>query len=68
MHRNVWLNQYSSQLLPIVALIGLRLFVGLGDRFLRLVTKPKKDPMQVSRLLTSRNLPFWLHTSTGRMP
>ena len=56
--RNVWLNQYSSQLLPILALIGLRLFVGLGDRFLRLVTKPKKDPMQASRLLTRRNSPF----------
>ena len=48
LHRNVWLNQYSSQLLPIVALIALRVFVGLGDSFLRLVTKPKKDPMQVS--------------------
>lgn len=44
--RNVWLNQYSSQLLPIVALVALRVFVGLGDAFLRLVTKPKKDPMQ----------------------
>ena len=49
----MWLNQYSSQLLPIVALIGLRVFVGLGDRFLRLVTKPKKDPMQVSRRFVS---------------
>ena len=47
--RNVWLNQYSSQLLPIVALVALRVFVGLGDAFLRLVTKPKKDPMQASR-------------------
>ena len=46
--RNVWLNQYSSQLLPIVALVALRVFVGLGDAFLRLVTKPKKDPMQAS--------------------
>ena len=46
--RSVWLNQYSSQLLPIVALVALRVFVGLGDAFLRLVTKPKKDPMQAS--------------------
>ena len=52
---NVWLNQYSSQLLPILALIGLRLFVGLGDRILRLVTKPKKDPMQARRPLTPRH-------------
>ena len=51
MCRNVWLNQYSGQLLPIIALIGLRVSVGLGDRFLRIVTKPKKDPMQVSQLL-----------------
>ncbi len=56
--RNVWLNQYSSQLLPIVALIGLRVFVGLGDRFLRLVTKPKKDPMQASRPLICCDTPF----------
>ena len=47
MCRNVWLDQYSSQLLPIVALLALRVFVGLGDAFLKLVTKPKKDPMQV---------------------
>ena len=44
----MWLNQYSSQLLPIVALVALRVFVGLGDSFLRLITKPKKDPMQAS--------------------
>ena len=51
MCRNVWLNQYSGQLLPIIALVGLRVIVGLGDKFLRLVTKPKKDPMQASQQL-----------------
>ena len=43
----MWLNQFSGQLLPIVALVALRVFVGLGDAFLKLVTKPQKDPMQV---------------------
>ena len=59
--RNVWLNQYSSQLLPIVALIGLRVFVGLGDRFLRLVTKPKKDPMQASGPLVLCHFSLYCH-------
>ena len=62
--RNVWLNQYSSQLLPIVALVALRVFVGLGDAFLRLVTKPKKDPMQArSQRSHASN---WCHACAGR--
>lgn len=46
--RFVWLNQYADQFLPIVALVGLRVIVGLGDKLIKLVTKPKKDPMQVT--------------------
>ncbi len=45
--RFVWLNQYADQFLPIVALVGLRVIVGLGDKLLKAVTRPKKDPMQV---------------------
>lgn len=52
--RFVWLNQYADQFLPIVALVGLRVIVGLGDKLLKLVTRPKKDPMQV-RFITSSN-------------
>ena len=44
--RFVWLNQYADQFLPILALIALRIIVGVGDSFLKVVTRPKKDPMQ----------------------
>lgn len=46
MCRYVWLNEYSGQILPIVALIALRLVVGAGDFLLKKFGKKKKDRMQ----------------------
>ena len=57
MRRYVWLNQYADQFLPIVALVVLRVVVGLGDSFLRAVTRPKKDPMQARHIGAEPLLP-----------
>lgn len=39
----VWLNEYSSQFLPILGLLALRLVVGAGEWVLRKVGKEKKS-------------------------
>lgn len=39
----VWLNQYQSQFLPILGLLGLRMVVGAGEWLLRKVGKEKKS-------------------------
>lgn len=44
--RYVWLNEYSSQFLPILGLLGLRLVVGVGDWLIKKFGKKKKDRMQ----------------------
>lgn len=46
MCRYVWLNEYSGQLLPILALIALRGVVGIGDYLIKRFGKKKKDRMQ----------------------
>ncbi|KAL3137049.1 hypothetical protein ABBQ32_006634 [Trebouxia sp. C0010 RCD-2024] len=42
----VWLNEYSGQILPILALIALRVVVGAGDFLIQKFGKKKKDKMQ----------------------
>jgi cell division protease FtsH len=42
----VWLNQYSTQFLPIVGLLALRLVVGAGDWVLRKLGREKKSAEQ----------------------
>lgn len=44
--RYVWLNEYSGQILPILALIALRVVVGAGDFLIQKFGKKKKDKMQ----------------------
>lgn len=44
--RYVWLNQYVSQFLPILGLLGLRVVVGVGDWLIKKFGKKKKDRMQ----------------------
>jgi hypothetical protein len=44
--RLVWLNIFAEQFLPIVALLALRVVVGIGDSIIRRFTKPKKGAMQ----------------------
>lgn len=39
----VWLNQYQSQFLPILGLLGLRMVVGAGEWLLRKLGKEKKS-------------------------
>ena len=39
----VWLNQYSTQFLPIIGLLALRLVVGAGEWVLKKVGKQKKS-------------------------
>lgn len=43
--RYVWLNEYSGQFLPILALIALRVVVGVGDFLIKKFGKKKKDRM-----------------------
>ena len=43
--RYVWLNEYSGQFLPIIALIALRIVVGVGDFLIKKFGKKKKDRM-----------------------
>lgn len=45
MYRYVWLNEYSGQFLPILALIALRVVVGVGDFLIKKFGKKKKDRM-----------------------
>lgn len=45
-YRYVWLNEYSGQILPILALIALRVVVGAGDFLIQKFGKKKKDKMQ----------------------
>lgn len=42
----VWLNQYQSQFLPILGLLGLRMVVGAGEWLLRKVGKEKKSEQE----------------------
>eukprot|EP00887_Chlorella_sp_A99_P003900 scaffold11.g3900.t1 len=42
----VWLNQYSSQFLPILGLLALRAVVGAGEKLLRRFGKPKKSEQE----------------------
>lgn len=42
----MWLNQYVSQFLPILGLLGLRVVVGVGDFLIKRFGKKKKDRMQ----------------------
>lgn len=42
----VWLNQYSTQFLPIVGLLMLRLLVGAGDWVLRKLGREKKSSQE----------------------
>ena len=44
-YRYVWLNEYSGQFLPIIALIALRVVVGVGDFLIKKFGKKKKDRM-----------------------
>ena len=44
--RYVWLNEFSGQLLPILALIVLRGVVGVGQYLIKRFGKKKKDKMQ----------------------
>ena len=46
----VWLNQFADQFVPILALLALRVVVGVGDAVLKRFSKPKKGAMQ-ARLL-----------------
>lgn len=39
----VWLNQYSTQFLPIAGLLALRLVVGVGDWIMKRMGKQKKS-------------------------
>jgi hypothetical protein len=39
----VWLNEYSSQFLPILGLLGLRLVVGAGEWLLRRLGRERKS-------------------------
>lgn len=39
----VWLNQYSTQFLPIAGLLALRLVVGMGDLIMKRLGKQKKS-------------------------
>lgn len=39
----MWLNQYSTQFLPIAGLLVLRMVVGAGDWVLRKMGKQKKS-------------------------
>ena len=42
----VWLNQFADQFVPILALLALRVVVGVGDAVLKRFSKPKKGAMQ----------------------
>ncbi|KAI7840859.1 hypothetical protein COHA_005451 [Chlorella ohadii] len=42
----VWLNQYQSQFLPILGLLGLRMVVGAGEWLLRKLGKEKKSEQE----------------------
>ena len=44
--RYVWLNQFADQFVPILALLALRIVVGVGDAVLKRFSKPKKGAMQ----------------------
>ena len=44
--RYVWLNQYIGQFLPILALLALRVVVGIGAFLAKRFGKKKKDEMQ----------------------
>ena len=44
--RYVWLNEYSSQFLPILGLLALRLAVGAGDGVLRKMGRKEKKSEQ----------------------
>ena len=49
----VWLNQFADQFVPILALLALRVVVGVGDAVLKRFSKPKKGAMQARLPLTS---------------
>ena len=42
----MWLNEYSSQFLPILGLLALRLAVGAGDWVLRKMGRKEKKSEQ----------------------
>lgn len=42
----MFLNQFSEQFVPILALVALRIVVGIGDFVLKRFNKPKKGAMQ----------------------
>ncbi|KAK9845418.1 hypothetical protein WJX81_006080 [Elliptochloris bilobata] len=42
----VWLNQFSDQFVPILALLALRVVVGIGDALLKRFSKPKKGAQE----------------------
>ncbi|KAL4436128.1 hypothetical protein ABPG77_005576 [Micractinium sp. CCAP 211/92] len=42
----VWLNEYSSQFLPIVGLLGLRMVVGVGEWVLKKMGREKKSEQE----------------------
>lgn len=46
----VWLNQFADQFVPILALLALRVVVGVGDAVLKRFSKPKKGAMQARSL------------------
>ena len=42
----MFLNQFADQFVPILALVALRVVVGVGDSLLKRFSKPKKGAMQ----------------------
>lgn len=46
LHSLVWLNEYSSQFLPIVGLLGLRMVVGVGEWVLKKMGREKKSEQE----------------------
>ena len=55
----VWLNQFADQFIPILALVALRVVVGVGDAVLKRFSKPKKGAMQ-ARLLARTHVSVFL--------
>lgn len=58
----VWLNQFADQFVPILALLALRIVVGVGDAVLKRFSKPKKGAMQ-ARILRHAHLCSLQHSS-----
>ena len=63
----VWLNQFADQFVPILALLALRVVVGVGDAVLKRFSKPKKGAMQarLPRLSHVQKVPVDCSSCTG---